>query len=304
MNNTGIVFDVQRFSVNDGEGIRTTIFLKGCSLRCKWCHNPESISPKIQLNYNPKKCVLCGKCVKHVNGDGIEIVDGKLKIDFCKHEQNFQLIDVCPYKAYSKYGKEYTVDELVDIVLKDKDYYDNSNGGVTFSGGEAINQIDFVRQLGLKLKNLGIHICLDVSGYDPANNIEKTLDFVDEYLLDYKLTNKFDYKTYIGKEFNVYKVLDLLKNNNKSVILRCPIIPSVNDTEEHFKAICDISNKYSNIIRYVDILPYHNMVKAYKFRYINDYRKFRVPSEKDKNKWKEILRQNGINKGVMENEDI
>lgn len=303
MNTKGILFDIQRFSINDGPGIRTTLFFKGCSLRCKWCHNPESISPKIQLNYNPKKCILCGRCVGYVKGHGIKISNGKLKIDFNKHEQNFKLIDICPMKAYGKYGKEYKIDELLEIILKDKDYYDNSSGGVTFSGGEAINQIDFLCKLGLKLKKMGIHICLDISGYDPKNNIEKTLNFVDEYLLDYKLSEQRKFKDCIGKKFDFNKVIQILDKNNKSVILRCPIIPTVNDTEKHFKAICDISNKYNNI-RYVDILPYHNMVKNYKFKHINAHTRYRVPSDEEKDRWKKILKKNGLVNGIIENERI
>ncbi len=303
MSKTGILFDIQRFSVNDGPGIRTTLFFKGCSLRCTWCHNPESISPRIQLYHNPKKCILCKKCIEYVKGDGIEVVNNELKIDFNKHDQNFDLIDICPMKAYGKYGKEYSKEELIEIILKDKDYYDNSGGGVTFSGGEAINQIDFLRETALELKKLGVHICLDISGYDPKNYIEKTVDFVDEYLLDYKLTEKTKFKKYIKKEIDFDKVIQLLDNYDKSVILRCPIIPGVNDTETHFKAICHISNKYKNI-RYVDILPYHNMVKSYGFKYINHHTRYEVPSKEIIEKWRSFLKENELKNGILYNKEI
>lgn len=303
MNKTGIIFDIQRFSVNDGEGIRTTIFLKGCSLRCQWCHNPESISPRIQLNHNPKKCTLCGKCIKYVDGDGIEIIDNKLSVDFNKHDQSFELTDICLNKAYGSYGKVYTSDEIVDVVMKDKDYYKNSNGGVTFSGGEAINQLEFIAETSMKLKKLGIHICLDISGYNPNKSIEKTIDFVDEYLLDYKLTEEEKYLMYIEKRFDFYKTIDILYENNKSVILRCPIIPKVNDTNAHLKAICDISNKYPNI-RIVDILPYHNMIKSCNFKYINNHRKFQVPTKEDKLVWRDYFKANGLKNGILDNEEI
>lgn len=303
MSKKGVVFDIQRFSVNDGPGIRTTIFMKGCYLRCPWCHNPESISPKIQLKYNEKKCIACGKCVEYVNGDGIKIINDKLSIDFNKHDQNFELINICPKKAYSIYGKEYSSDEIIEIIMKDIDYYNTSNGGVTFSGGEAINQFEFIKEISTKLKVLGIHICLDISGYDPENRIEKTVDFVDEYLLDYKLTEKEDYNKYIRREFDFYKVLEILNNHNKSVILRCPIIPNVNDNEVHFKAICNISNNYKNI-RYVDILPYHNLIKIFKFKYENKHKKYEVPIYDMKASWKKILKENFLKNGFLENEEI
>lgn len=303
MSRKGIVFDIQRFSVNDGPGIRTTVFMKGCYLRCPWCHNPESISPKLQLKYNPRKCTACGKCVEHVNGDGIKIVNDKLSIDFNKHDQNFELINVCPNNAYEIYGKEYSSDELIEIIIKDIDYYNVSGGGVTFSGGEAINQFEFIKEVSIKLKEIGIHICLDISGYDPENQIEKSIEFIDEYLLDYKLTEKESYKKNIKREFDFYKVIEVLKNHNKSTILRCPIIPSVNDYEDHFKAICKISNDYENI-RYVDILPYHSLTKMYKFKYINKHKKYEVPNKDMKELWKKILKENYLKNGYLENEII
>ncbi|MDU1279838.1 MAG: glycyl-radical enzyme activating protein [Clostridium sp.] len=303
MSRKGIVFDIQRFSVNDGPGIRTTVFMKGCYLRCPWCHNPESISPKIQLKYNPRNCTVCGKCVEHVNGDGIKIVNDKLSIDFNKHDQNFELINVCPNNAYEIYGKEYSSDELIEIIIKDIDYYNVSGGGVTFSGGEAINQFEFIKEVSIKLKEIGIHICLDISGYDPENQIEKSIEFIDEYLLDYKLTEKESYKKNIKREFDFYKVIEVLKNHNKSTILRCPIIPSVNDYEDHFKAICKISNDYENI-RYVDILPYHSLTKMYKFKYINKHKKYEVPNKDMKELWKKILKENYLKNGYLENEII
>lgn len=299
----GIIFDIQRFSLNDGDGIRTTIFFKGCYLRCVWCHNPESIAPEIQLNHNPKKCTLCGKCVDIVNGDGIKIVDDKLIIDFNKHNQNFDLINVCPNKAYSKFGKAYSVDEVVDIVMKDFDYYKNSNGGVTFSGGEAINQIDFLNQLGKKLKSLNINMCLDMSGYDPLFNVAKTLSYIDRYLLDYKVSDQSKYEKYIGPKSNFLEIIDFLAQNNKDVTLRCPIIPKVNDSKDHFKKIADLSKKYPNIKK-VDILPYHNMVKNLKFKYVNKPQLFDVASSEEKEGWKNTLKQYGLKNGWLDNKLI
>ena len=226
-----------------------------------------------------------------------------MSIDFNKHDQNFELINVCPNNAYEIYGKEYSSDELIEIIIKDIDYYNVSGGGVTFSGGEAINQFEFIKEVSIKLKEIGIHICLDISGYDPENQIEKSIEFIDEYLLDYKLTEKESYKKNIKREFDFYKVIEVLKNHNKSTILRCPIIPSVNDYEDHFKAICKISNDYENI-RYVDILPYHSLTKMYKFKYINKHKKYEVPNKDMKELWKKILKENYLKNGYLENEII
>ena len=303
MDARGIIFDIKRFSLHDGPGIRTTIFFKGCSLSCKWCHNPESISPLIQLKHNPKKCILCGKCVEYVGDRSIEIVDQKLNIDFNIHNQNFDLIDICPVDAYSKYGSEYNIEELVDIILKDKDYYENSSGGVTLSGGEALNQFCFIKKLSTKLKEYDINICLDLSGYDPANKIRETLDFVDSYLLDYKLSSKEDFENYVGKYIDLDPVLKLLEKNKKDIILRCPIIPAVNDQENHFKKIAELSKKYKNIIK-VEILAYHNMLKNFNFKYENKQQIFDLPSEDEKKKWENLLLKYGAEKTYLNHKKI
>lgn len=303
MSNDGVVFDIQRFSINDGDGIRTTVFFKGCSLRCRWCHNPESIATYTQLKHDAKKCILCGKCVKHVKNNGIEIEKKSLKIDFIKHDTNFELLNVCPNHAYGVFGNKYSASEVVEIVLKDFDYYKNSGGGVTFSGGEAINQIDFLVILGSILKKHGIHICLDVSGYGNLIQYEKSLIFTDTYLLDYKLTDKNLCKKYIGQEINIEEKLIFLEKNNKQVFLRCIIIPEINDNEEHFKAIADLSNKYKCIAK-VDILPYHNMVKAEKFNFLNYYEKYRIPDKDNFEIWKFILKKYSLKNGFLENKSI
>lgn len=296
----GLIFDIQKFSIHDGPGIRTTIFFKGCSLRCKWCHNPESIFPYKQLNHDMKKCILCGTCIKYVKNNGIKIENNELIIDFKKHNNNFELIKICPNNAFEIYGKEIEIDELIKIILKDKDYYDNSNGGVTFSGGEALNQIDFIKNLGKKLKEYDIHICLDFSGFDPNNLLEKTFNFTDIYLLDFKLKNSDKQLQYLEKNLNIDIILDKLEKNKKIVYLRCPIIPSVNDNEEHFNEIIKLLDKYSCIEK-VDILPYHNLKKSKRFYPAIIKEDFRIPTNNDKKRWKEFLKKSKKRKIYLEN---
>lgn len=287
MSKKGLVFDIQKFSIHDGPGIRTTIFFKGCSLRCAWCHNPESILPQPQLSYDPKKCQLCETCVKYVNSKGIYINNNQLEIDFSIHNTSFELVNICPFKAYEILGKYYTSEELITIILRDKEYYDNSNGGVTFSGGEALNQIDFIYELGKKLKTLGINICLDISGYDINGFINKTFEFVDTYLLDFKIFNSKIQENYIKKSFEIDNILDKLEKNNKNVILRCPIIPTVNNTEEHFKKIKEYLSKYS-CIKDINLLPYHNLKKNKKYLKFIDIQEFNLFTEEEKKQLKKL----------------
>lgn len=298
----GLIFDLQRFSINDGPGIRTTLFFKGCALRCPWCHNPESISMRIQLNHDKNKCTLCKKCVDMVNGKGIRVKDGAISIDFDSIEDEEKLIDICPNGAYDLCGRYVTADELLKEIVKDKAYYENSSGGVTFSGGEAILQIEFLEKLSEKLKSENISIALDFSGYDPNNNLARTIDFTDIYLLDYKWTGS-EIQNIVGKNIDIIKVLDILNENQKDVILRCPIIPEMNDNEEHFKAIAKLSRQYKCIME-VNILPYHSMKKSKQFKRIIEDKTYRVPEIEDKMKWKQILSDNGLKNGIMENEKI
>lgn len=299
MDKKGLVFDIQKFSIHDGPGIRTTIFFKGCSLRCAWCHNPESISPQPQLSYDPKKCQLCGACVKYVNSKGIHINNNQLEIDFSIHNTSFELVEICPFKAYEPLGKQYTSDELIEIILRNKEYYDNSNGGVTFSGGEALNQIDFISKLGNKLKALDINICLDISGYDINNFIDRTFEFVDTYLLDFKIFNSKIQENYIKKSFKIDSILDKLEKNNKNVILRCPIIPTVNNTEEHFEKIREYLSKYS-CIKDINLLPYHNLKKNKKYLRFIEIQEFNLFTEDEKKQLKEL--EKDLKKLILKNQ--
>jgi glycyl-radical enzyme activating protein len=301
--NKGLIFDIQRFSVNDGPGIRTTVFFKGCGLRCRWCHNPESIASYAQLSYDPVKCDGCGKCADFVDHKGIEIVDQKAVLDFQIHDRNLDLIPVCPRNAFTRIGHEIDEQELVSEVMKDVDYYESSQGGVTFSGGEALNQWPFIERAALLLKNKNIHLTLDVSGNDPGQLIAQTTNLIDLYLVDYKLTGNDNYETYVGRLFDPQVMLKTLYEANKEVILRCVMIPGINDTQEHFKAIASIKSSYPNITR-VDILPYHKLRKRQKFQLVNQREFYEDPSQDLKDQWKREIRALGIRDVYLENEKI
>ncbi len=299
----GLIFDIQRFSINDGPGIRTTVFFKGCGLRCRWCHNPESIASYVQLSYDPDKCDGCEKCVTFVQGNGIKMHEGKAVVDFTIHDRNLDLIDVCPRHAFGRFGREVDVDEVVNEVLKDLDYYVTSQGGVTFSGGEALNQWPFVEEVAKKLKQQGIHLTLDVSANDPNQDIKRTLNLIDLYLVDYKLTKPEAYDKYLGKSFDPTVMLHTLADAKKPVILRCVLIPDVNDTPEHFQAIADLKSRFTNIIQ-VDLLPYHKLIKRQQFRLINQREFYRVPDNADKKRWIEIIKKLDVTPVYLESKII
>ena len=243
----GFIFDIERGSYVDGPGIRTTVFFKGCNLRCAWCHNPESQSPKPQMMFYKNKCTGCGKC-KEKCPNHLELCElcGKCTI-------------YCPHDAREICGKEYTVDEVMREILKDKVFYENSGGGVTFSGGECMLQIDFLEEILKACKENGIHTAVDTAGHVPYESFERILPHTDLFLYDVKCFDSVKHKQYTGVGNKL--ILDNLKTllgTGKAVWVRIPIIPTVNDTEEEMQQISALLEAHKNYER-VELLPYHAM---------------------------------------------
>ena len=299
----GLIVDIQRFCVNDGPGIRTTIFFKGCGLRCAWCHNPESIASYQQLSYDPTRCNGCQKCFDYVNGHGIDMVNGKAVINMDIHDRSLELVHRCPQGCFGVLGDLKSVDELVTIIMKDRDYYVESDGGVTFSGGEALNQWSFIEPLARILKENGIHLTLDISGYDPAGLLVKTLDLIDLYLLDIKASNVDIYQKYITQSLNPEGMLNILKSANKPVILRVPLIADINDDSGMFDYLAQLNTSYDNIME-TNLLPYHKLRKIQQFKLLNDREFFTVADLDRRNFWKSEIARRGITNVIMENEVI
>ena len=234
---TGRVFDIQRFSVHDGPGIRTTVFMKGCPLRCKWCHNPEGLQNAPQLQFFKEKCIGCGACGKR---------------------EYLSDADKCPAEALKVCGKEFTVDDIVDIALKDRTFYSDV-GGVTFSGGECLLQADFVAETLAKFKENNIHTAIDTSGYVPWESIEKTLCACDLYLYDVKCISPQLHKAFTGVDNAlILENLKKLSLTGKNIWIRVPVIPSFNDNEKEMTAIAEFVSGLNNIEQ-VTLIPYHKL---------------------------------------------
>lgn len=234
---TAVIFDIQRNSFVDGPGIRTTVFFKGCNLRCKWCHNPESQSAKPQIMFYKDKCTDCGRCK-----------------DIMAEDSDF----VCFNDAKKICGKEYTADELFDIIIKDKIFYETSGGGVTFSGGECMLQIDFLCAILKKCRDNKVHTAVDTAGFIPWENFEKILPYTDLFLYDIKAFNNDVHKKFtdVSNEL-ILNNLRKLSESKANVLIRIPIIPKVNDTAEEMKSIGRFLAPYK--LSAVELLPYHKM---------------------------------------------
>lgn len=251
-----IVFDIQKFSTFDGPGIRTSVFLKGCMMRCPWCHNPESLRPEPELSYSGEKCSACRACGA-VCPAGVHSLDPEHRVDFLKCTACGNCISACPQRCLKLFGREMSPREIMTEVLKDKKYYQSSGGGMTVTGGEPTMQFEGLMALLHLAKAESIHCCLETNGVLGEPKLKALLPLVDLFLLDYKATGE-DHKRLTGvEEAPVLNTLSLLHKAGKPVILRCPIIPGLNDTKEHFAVIRRLKSLYSCILQ-AEIMAYHS----------------------------------------------
>jgi len=221
---TGIVFDIKGFALHDGPGIRTTVFLKGCPLRCMWCHNPEGLSPLPQLCVKETACVRCGKCFLP-----------------CGHPecQPFgRCLHICPNGCISVAGETYTAKALLERLLRDKDVFTHAGGGVTFSGGEPLLQWQFVCETAKLLRQEGIHTAMETCGYAEPSHFRETVAEIDYVLFDLKLAEEAAHLRYTGvSNQKILANFAYLRHSGKPYLVRTPLIPSITDTEENLSAI-------------------------------------------------------------------
>lgn len=256
---TAMIFDIQRFSINDGPGIRTTVFFKGCPLTCLWCDNPESQRPNPQLLYFDLLCVRCYRCVEACpTGATTTAADGSIVIDRELCEACGTCVQACPSEARALSGKLMTVDEVLDIVKKDSLFYRNSGGGVTASGGEPTHQPVFLEEFFRRCQESGFHTTLDTSGYVPWEVLEKILEHVDLVLFDIKHMDPAMHMALTGGDNKL--ILENAKRivqKGRPMILRLPLIPGCNDSEQHIKSVAEFAVQIGT--GRIDIVPYHEL---------------------------------------------
>ncbi|MHA2000400.1 MAG: glycyl-radical enzyme activating protein [Promethearchaeota archaeon] len=253
---------MQRFSIHDGPGIRTLVFFKGCPLSCAWCQNPEAISSKPQFSYVASKCIKCRACSDACQEHAIIKTPKHFKMERClAHQGCTACEDVCPTGAIEIAGKEYTVPDLLDTVLRDKDYYDNSGGGITCSGGEPTAQWSFVKEFLLKCKEVGISTAIETCGYFNSKIIPEILNACDVVLFDVKHADSARHKdltgvSNVGILTNLKALHELFREDpEKKIIIRTPLIPGINDQKEHLLSIESLLVDIG--VESIVFLPYH-----------------------------------------------
>lgn len=291
----GLIYNIQRFSLYDGPGIRTVIFFKGCNLRCLWCHNPESISRKRQLMFSPHNCIGCGECFKICRKDAHCLDDrGIHRIDREQCINCFDCVDTCYAEALEIVGQEVKTEYLKNAILTDLPYYKKSNGGVTFSGGECMLQIDFLKKILAFCKEQSIHTAVDTAGNIPWDSFEKILDVADLYLYDIKAADSDVHKrlTGVGNSL-ILQNLKRLSNLNKRIHIRVPYIPDANDKQ--MEKIADIIKDLN--VECAHILPYHKLgISKHKSLDSNiETKDFDTPSKEEIDSVLELFRDRKIN---------
>ena len=256
-NMKGLIFNIQRFSIHDGPGIRTVVFFKGCPLSCRWCSNPESRKNTVELVYDKKKCIGCLTCKSACGYDAIlPTSDNKIKIDREKCTTCLACVDVCPRHALYTEGRFYTVEELMTEVMKDQVFYEGSGGGVTLSGGEPLAQGEFAIALLKALKSAGIHTVVETSGYVDEDVFKMAVKFIDLLYFDVKHYDdeKHREKTDVSNQL-ILQNLKYASTIKKDIVARIPMIPGYNDSLDDSEKYADLLAEYG--IDTVHLLPFH-----------------------------------------------
>jgi len=292
----GLIFDIKRYAVHDGPGIRTTVFFKGCPLNCLWCHNPEGIKHEQEIMYAKDKCIKCGRCIDICSNGAHEIVNGEHIFDRRLCQKCGECTTVCLSDALQLVGKYYSVDEIIEEIQKDRIFYEYSNGGVTLSGGEPTFQLDFIKMLLKKCKELHLHTALDTCGYFKWQKFKRIIPYIDLILYDIKHLNLAKHKKYTGAGNKL--ILENLHNivkRNIPVQIRMPLIPGINDSlvniKNTAKFIADLGITSIEILSYHDygISKYKRLGKQYLLADIG------APTQGKKQQVRELMNLYGLN---------
>jgi glycyl-radical enzyme activating protein len=287
----GLVLYIKRSCLHDGPGVRTTVFLKGCPLDCLWCHNPESKDFRTEVGWQPDKCRICGACLSVCLPGCHRMENGLHVLDRADCVRCAECAATCLFGALTSFGKEMTVREVMAEVLKDRGYFERSGGGLTLSGGEPLAQPDFALALLGAARAEGIHTCVETCGQVPPHILESAAAKTDLFLYDLKETDPERHRDYTGAgNDRILENLSALDQMGARVILRCPIIPGLNDRPDHFESISAIAGRLDNLLE-IHLMPFHpyaahkstQIGRRYELEHVG------APDDRQKNAWREAL---------------
>lgn len=297
MNSTkATIFNMQKFSLHDGPGIRTVIFFKGCPLHCPWCSNPESQSKEIQILWDEEKCVRCQSCVHNCPQKAVTLTDNRIQIDTALCVGCQTCVGSCPAKALTAEGEEKTLEEVLDFCMQDFDFYEESGGGVTLSGGEVLTHPEFATELLKALKEKGIHTALETTGFARAEIFERLLSYVDLLLFDCKHHNSEKHRSVVGVPAEqIHANMQTALSKGIPVIARIPVIPGFNDQLTDAQAFCKLLKDLG--VEDVNLLPFHQFGEN-KYRLLGityAYKNTPAYHPEDLKEYQNIFLNNGFN---------
>jgi len=280
---SGLIFDVKRYAINDGPGIRTTVFFKGCPLQCRWCHNPESMSANVQKMYNKGKCIGCLSCIEVCLEDACIMTADGIVTDHSLCTMCGKCSEICPTKATEMSGRFVTVAEIIQIVEKERIFFDQSGGGVTFSGGEPLMQFDFLIAVLSECGVRGIHSAVDTTGFAPTERLLEVAKYTDHFLYDVKMMDSERHKrwTSISNE-KILHNLTVLSESGASIDIRLPLIKNVNDDLENIEQTAVFVAGLAGRKKRINVLPYHN-IAAGKYQKLGEVFDAGIMAEPDDN---------------------
>jgi pyruvate formate lyase activating enzyme len=262
MNSSGTVFDIRRYSIHDGPGIRTAVFLKGCMLECRWCHNPEGQKGEPELIFRPNRCILCNDCLAVCQNNAITRNENEITINRLRCDVNGNCAKACSAEALEVVGQKMTVKDVLKQIECDRTFYDQSGGGVTFTGGEPLDQPHFLLDLLSSCHEIGIATAVDTSGYASWCVLDEIRSEVDLFLYDLKLMNDARHIQWTGvSNADILSNLQHLSELKQNILVRVPIIPNINDDDDNFRSMGEyLANLPQNLP--VELLVYHNIAEA------------------------------------------
>ena len=301
---SGFVFDIKRFAIHDGQGIRTTVFFKGCPLRCRWCQNPEGLNPKPQIIYLEKNCIHCQSCVNESKKGGVELKEGKIRISRNRNEDWDSIVDACPTMALRYDARKMEVADVIEEIEKDQAFF-KYGGGVTISGGEPFYQVDFLEASLKEMKRRGIHTAIETTFFTKTENVKRVLPYLDQIYCDCKFYNSRQHQAYtnVSNDIILKNIEYVLKSEKKNqVIVRIPLIPTMTATKDNLEAISRfLYSCYDQV--HVELLNYNPLAKA-KYAYLDmDYCFEENPKlyrKEEMEGFYQVLKENGIKNLVIE----